>query len=1245
MMARAHQFRGTSRFEVLSQIGQGGTGFVYEVVDRERNSRMALKTLRTRDAESILQLKNEFRAIQDLNHPNIVTPKELFEDGGQWFFTMDFVEGADFFSYVRPMVGAPSYSSTSEPTLRPDDASGEREIAASGYNGTLDMNRLRAALRQLVIGLCALHANHKVHRDIKPSNILVTPDGRVHILDFGITSDTAVDPHVESDDGRLVGTILYMAPEQALGKAATPAADWYALGVMLFQALTGRLPFLGNMHEVLTQKISDADAPRPDLLVPELPEDLSRLTTDLLHPDPSQRPEGFEILRRLGIVSDEEVVSATRAASFVGRRAELRAIEEAFEHMVAGNTVTLLVEGESGVGKSMLVRELTHRVAERQGARVFRGRCYERESVPYKAVDSLIDDLARYLASLPESIATHLLPAQAGVLRKLFPVLETVPVIQEARITHIDIRNPQEERARMFELLRALFVNIARHTRLVLVIDDLQWADADSLVLLSEMLRPPDAPRLLLLASIRSATERARRGEGVQERLARLPGDVRHLHLEPLPPVDARELIRSLLEAAAPASDVDREIDSILAEAKGHPLFIDELVRHRALHREGSAPTRLDDALWERATRLSPAAKNLLELVAIAGVPLPQQVAAQAAALDFEQVFDSVGALRAAHFVRTSGVYRHDTVEPYHDRVRESVLRRIDASTRKEWHGRLALALEQSRDVDPEKLIAHWQGAGNAARAAEYAIRAADEASAALAFDHAASLYRLAIDLKSPEGEEAAALKVKLAEALTNAGRGAEAARAYLEAAGGGSSNRAIDLRRRAAEELVCSGHIDEGNDVFESVLLAMGIRAPRTPFGIIVSLLFFSILLALRGLRFTSRREEDIDPRDLLRIDCLGSAGTGLGMTDHVRGKEFQIRTLVEALKVGEPVRVARALGFYAAGLSSGGAPVFDRVMKLQGVLARMAADLKQPFVDALALLVSAYAYHLSSQFKKAREPFEIGEAIFRDQCVGVVYEIASVRSLLYRALVPLGDLVALARRAEASLREAEQRGDLYAIVSLRANAMCFLALAKDDPAEAQRELDLATSHLSPHGFHVQHSFCLMAQSLVSLYRGEPAKVHEDFIARWPTIRRSLLLRVQSLRIPLHELRARAAIALIASGATGAKALRKTAEGHIRAVEREKIPYANAQIRILRAALARLDGDTPRAIEHLATAERGLTELGMLLAAAVAKRCRGLLVGGDEGRSLQAAAEEWMASQGIRNPARMTAMYAPGIE
>jgi tRNA A-37 threonylcarbamoyl transferase component Bud32/tetratricopeptide (TPR) repeat protein/type II secretory pathway predicted ATPase ExeA len=1228
MSAHAQQFRGTSRFEVVSQVGQGGTGFVYEVVDHERNSRLALKTLRTPDAEAILLLKNEFRAIQDMSHPNLVVPKELFEENGQWFFTMDYVEGTDVLAYVRRSPPGAS------------DASGEREIHVEGApldgRGVLDEARLRSALRQLATGLCALHASHKVHRDIKPSNILVTPEGRVLILDFGIVADAARLKRSEEDF--LVGTVHYMAPEQAAGEAVTPAADWYAVGGMLYQALTGQLPFNGTMQEVLGRKMI-AEPPAPSAVAEGVPADLSQLCVDLLRTDPSKRPEGFEILERLGVSATDESSHAARAAMFIGRKAELRVLEEAFA-AAKTDAVTLLVEGESGVGKSFLVREFTARAAERSQAVVFRGRCYERESVPYKAVDSLIDDLSQFLSSLPEDEAAALLPPQAGLLRKLFPVLETVHVVHEARITHIDVPNPQEVRARVFDVLRELLQNIARRNRLVLVIDDLQWADADSLALLSEVLRPPSAPPLLLLASIRIGTEKARRGETIGERLARLPGDVRHIRLDALPTADARDLIRQLIGTAEGAA-AEREIDAILAEAKGHPLFIDELVRHRATHREVAAPSRLDEALWERASRLSPAARKLLELVAIAGVPLQQQVVAHAAALDFGQVFDSVSALRSAHFVRTSGVYRKDTVEAYHDRVRESVLRHIDDATRKEWHGRLAVALEQSADFDPEMLATHWSGAGNATRAREYAIRAADQAASALAFDHAAALYRMALDLGSKDASKG--LKVKLAEALTNAGRGAEAARVYVDAAGGASTNEALDLRRRAAEEFMCSGHFDEGARTFDDVLVAMGIRTPRTPMGIIFSLLVFSVVLAIRGFKYVARPAEAIDPRDLLIIDCLYSAGSGFGMSDHIRGKEFQLRTLLHALKTGEKSRVVRALAFYGAANASTGGPGYARTMKMHGVVEKMAAEVKQPFTDAMTLLVAAYAYQFTGQWTRARDTFLTAEAILRDQCVGVSYELASVRTLLLRTYASLGDIDELARRAETAVREADQRGDLYTAINLRCSATSFLGLLRDDLAGAQRELDWAGEHLAKGGFHVQHYFHLASQSNAWLYAGDAERCHAEMTAKWPAVKRSMLLRVQAVRIMVNDVRARTAIVLATrSGAD--RAHRKAAEGYVRAIEREDMEWARPHARMLRASLAHLDGDARGALSHLEAAEAEFAAADMQLLAQIARRRRGLLMNGDGGAALRTTADAWLTARGIQSPAKLTALYSPGF-
>jgi hypothetical protein len=1234
---RAPRFRGSARFQVVRQIGQGGAGSVYEAVDKESGTHVALKTLNAPDAESIRYLKHEFRSIQDLAHPNLVTPQELFEAQGEWFFSMEYVEGADFLAHVRP---GPE-PRASEATLTARQQSGEREIAprdTAVAAGMLDLARLRAALGQLAVGVCALHADHKVHRDLKPSNVLVDPQGRVRILDFGVVWDLAMQRRLE-EEGTVVGTIAYMAPEQGGGEAVTPACDWYAVGVMLYQALTGQLPFTGTVANIFTRK-SSAEPPPPASIAPGVPEDLDALCVDLLRIDPAARPEGPEVLRRLGVRAGADLAAPGHAAGFVGRGPELAALDAAYAEVAAGRTVTVLVEGESGVGKSALVRELAARVAG-PSTLVLHGRCYERESVPYKGVDALIDDLAQYLASLREDEAAALLPDRAPLLRTLFPVLDAVPAVRDARATRSEVRNPQEARAQMFALLRSLLVNVALYRRLVLVVDDLQWADADSLALLADVLRPPNAPPLLLLASIRSATTRAPRGASVQDRLADFPGDVRWIHLEPLGAEAARDLARELLARASGGEAAADEVEAICAEAKGHPLFLDELVRHRAT-REAAAPMRLDDALVARAARLAPAARKVLELVAVAGVPVTQQVAGAAAALDPAQLFDAVCALRAGRFVRTTGAYRHDTVDAYHDRVRRAVGARLEARERKDWHGRIALALEQTGETDARKLVTHWLGAGEKARAATYAVRAADQAAEALAFDHAASLYRLALDQGTVEGEAATALRVKAAEALTNAGHGAEAAALYLEAAGGGDSDAALDLRRRAADELCCSGRNAEGGETIASVLRAVGVWAPRRPLAIILTFLFYSVVLAVRGLKFRPRRASELPPRTLLRLDVLDSAGTSIGMSDHVRGKMFQVRTLVEALALGEPVRVARSLAYYAAGHASDGEAAYAKAMAMQELVAAMAEESRNPQLRALAWLVEGFACFLSGRIAESCVPFVHAETVFREECVGVAYELAAIRSLFYGALGYTGELDELAARAEQALREAEQRGDLYAQAIIRVNAVLLLALARDDADEAEWQLARAAEQLPKGTFLVQTFYWLVGTAQRDLYVGEPARGLARLEEHAAPLRRSLLLRVQRVRVLVHDARARLGIAALAAGATAPA--REAIEADVRALEREGLPITAAHAHALRAGLASLDRDDARARAELEAAEKGFDALKMALYAAAARRQRGVMLGGDEGRALVESADAAMAARGVKSPAKLAAMYVPGF-
>jgi serine/threonine protein kinase len=249
------------------------------------------------------------------------------------------------------------------------------------------MERLRLVLRQVSRALIALHESGHLHRDIKPSNVMVDEDGRAVVLDFGVVSALG---SATSSGARpsLAGTPSYMAPEQAdPERQPGPAADWYGLGVMLYEALTGQRPFWGSPGEVIEAK-RRFEPVRPDELVRGLPEDLVELCVELLRREPAARPSGTDVLRRLGDSSAEsqpEFHEDRDRAFLVGREPQLEMLQQAFRVLRRGQGGAVLVGGRSGMGKSLLVNQFMASL-EGSGALLVQGRCYERESVPYKAL-------------------------------------------------------------------------------------------------------------------------------------------------------------------------------------------------------------------------------------------------------------------------------------------------------------------------------------------------------------------------------------------------------------------------------------------------------------------------------------------------------------------------------------------------------------------------------------------------------------------------------------------------------------------------------------------------------------------------------------------------------------------------------------------------------------------------------------------------------------------------------------------
>ena len=365
------EWRGTARYQVVRLLGEGGMGTVYEVFDRDAQRSIALKTLQQANPASVYRFKQEFRTLADVQHPNLVHLYEFVaSDSGEVFFTMELVRGTHFLRYVRD----------------------ERE--------TVDYARLRHAFRQLVEGVLALHSAGKLHRDIKPSNVLVTAEGRVVILDFGVAAELSTGAGHASGEREIVGTAPYMAPEHALSAAPHPASDWYSVGVVLYAAFAGHHPFVGSPNEIIARKLA-ADPVPPSQRGCDVPADLESLCLALLSRVPEMRPTGSEILRRLGASPDAlnevKLARMQMAPALVGRETHLQALGAALDATDAGGQVAVFASGLSGMGKSALMRQFLDEQLLRSDALVLRGRAYERESVPFKAVDAIVDALSLHL--------------------------------------------------------------------------------------------------------------------------------------------------------------------------------------------------------------------------------------------------------------------------------------------------------------------------------------------------------------------------------------------------------------------------------------------------------------------------------------------------------------------------------------------------------------------------------------------------------------------------------------------------------------------------------------------------------------------------------------------------------------------------------------------------------------------------------------------------------------------------------
>jgi tetratricopeptide (TPR) repeat protein/tRNA A-37 threonylcarbamoyl transferase component Bud32 len=1191
---------GAGRFEVRGTLGAGGAGVVYRAFDRQLKREVALKLLRQASGRDLYRFKKEFRALADIVHPNLVTLHELHAAEGDWYFTMELVEGVSFIDWVRPAkIAGPSRT--------------RADIVATAVHEV----RLRGALVQLVDALIALHKAGKLHRDLKPSNVLVTPQGRVALLDFGLVANLAED----TPERLAVGTPVYMSPEQASDQPLTEASDWYSVGAMLYEALTGRRPFEGESEQVMTRKQTELPVD-PRQLAPQSPPDLARLCMLLLQPQPVGRPNGFAILGLLGATPSPRTRDMARTAApatFVGRAKELDELRRGLADS-RRRGVTVMVKGKSGIGKSSLVRQFVRGLGE--SVFVVEGRCFEREQVPFKMLDGVIDVLTNVILTLSPTDVDALAPKELGSLVRLFPVIKRVKRFADLALQSPPPADPTELRRRGFLALRNLLGKLTRLRPVVLFVDDAHWGDADSSVFLNELIHLGEPPLLVVVA------HRPEDYYGVVAKLKHPQngvrrGDVRELDVKALDEADAMTLVAQL------AQDPGRT-EQVVKAGAGNPLVLTELARTPQL-----APgAKVDDLVRARVARLTPEAQAMLAVSAVAAKPIPVEIAAHAAGLVGGH--DEAAQLSVERLATLRRVNGSMILQPAHDHVRTAVLANLDIESKAGWNEALARAYEDVQgeaNLDAQAVVEHWLAAGHPANAAHHAVSAAVRAEEALAFRRAAELYDIALTYGPWDAAGQRDLLRAKAHALACAGQLDEAASVYAHAAQILPDEESLECERLRIEALVRRGRLDDALPAAETLLEQIGVRSP---FGSSRTKLATQWMQQkLRGLEFIERDFTTIPRGELLRVDVLYSIVSGLAFADPALGRVLQGELMKAAFESGEPVRATLALAQEVTYAAASGSRNANAVAAVAAKLRVLAERVDHPHITGLAETAIGVAKFMGGEWRDARTHLEQGLATLRDHGAGVRWEIDIGETYWLQTLFYLGEWRELIRHSQLLLRDAVERNDVVAQLGVRTGRcnLAWLIAGRADEARAQSE---AAEASLPTGFHLPHVLAVISACNVDIYSGKLADASKRLEAAWPHIDRIGALRIQHLRVELLLLRARLALA-------HGKRLAEAAQIGEDLV-REGATWANGIGQLVLASTQFARKDLEGANVSLLAAEEDFGTTEMLGWLQVARLRRGMLEGGPGGTARAEAARDLLKDLGAAIPDRIADLLVPWL-
>jgi len=737
------------RYAVLKKLGEGGKGIVYKARDTALNRVVAIKMLKNpvTTGEAYSRFITEAQSVAKLNHPNIVSIHDIGKEDEKPFFVLEFVEGRSL-----------------------------RDLIETYPEGKCDIPTVLRVGIDVCNALQYAHSQGILHRDVKPENIMITAEGAAKLMDFGLAK--MLSQPRQTQEGVIVGTVAYVAPEISLGKGADARSDLYSLGAVLYEAVTGKPPFLGeDPVKIIFSHIHDYPV-SPDRLNPKVPRALAECIMKLLEKDPEKRyRSAIDLLKVLRDVAEESLREAVlpvqkpvlvvpsprplarKEIQLVDRVEEMSLLREAVDRAVRGEGGLLFLRGEAGIGKTRLTRELGA-YARLRGMNVLYGRCPALLTMtgipPYILWSEVIRDYLQ--ASAPEQLY-RVMGFYPSEVSKLVPELrQRLGAIPQS--IQID---PEHERDRLFEAVSQFITNVSKETPLLVVLDDLQWTDQSSLLLMHYLARGVSRERLLLVGAYRDNEVDEKHPlspvltELNRERL------LQSVLLKRMSLNDVAEMVKQILEQ----DDVPKEFCQLVYQKiGGNPFFVEEVIKslmeQELIFREGNRwkikdvsriefPETVKGVVKARIGRLDDECRNLLSMASFVGYDFTFEALRGVTGFEENKLVELLERMTKTGQIKARVVRGEDACSFADAIVRDVVHEEVSPLMHRRLHHIVGSALEKAyaNKIDDHlaELAYQFLEGGEKAKALDYFFRAAEKAVKVYAHGEASTYFQTALGL------------------------------------------------------------------------------------------------------------------------------------------------------------------------------------------------------------------------------------------------------------------------------------------------------------------------------------------------------------------------------------------------------------------------------------------------------------------------------------------------------------------